>query len=186
MSNPSQPLNLEDIASEYRDRVSTQDYSPKLKIEGVELIDLPHFVDDGGTFIEVARLTNGEHDWFHGNKVEQISYSHMLPGVTKAFHLHYNQDEVWFIPPTSRLLIGLIDTRENSPTKGNQMRFVMGGSRAKGFSIPRGVAHGVKNIGQDSAGIIYLVSQQFNLETPDERRLPWDLVGEDFWEVTKE
>jgi dTDP-4-dehydrorhamnose 3,5-epimerase len=180
------PLSPEEIASEFRDKVTTQDYSPKPKIDGVEMIDLPHFVDDGGTFIEIARLTGGEQDWFHGTKAAQLSFSQMLPGVTKAFHMHYNQDEVWFIPPSSRMLIGLVDVRADSPTKGNQMRFVMGGGKAKAFRIPRGVAHGVRNIGDEAGSIIYMVSQQFSMDAPDERRLPWDLAGADFWEVSKE
>ncbi len=179
------PLTPEDIAPEYRSAVSTQDYSSKVAIEGVELIDLPHFVDDGGTFIEIARLTKGEHDWFHGTEAAQISFSEMLPGVIKAFHLHYGQDEVWFIPPQSRMIIGLADLRANSTTKGETMRLVMGGSKAKAFRIPRGVAHGVRNIHTHPGMIIYMVSQQFNREKPDEHRLPWDHFGPDFWEVTK-
>ncbi len=179
-----EPLKPEAIAKEYQTKISPQDYSSKPKIEGFEIIDLPHFVDDGGTFIEIARLTNGEHDWFHGTPAAQLSFSEMLPGVVKAFHLHYGQDEVWFIPPSCRMLIGLVDLRTDSPTKGVEMRFVMGGGKAKAFHIPRGVAHGVRNIGDNTGYIIYMVSQQFNREQPDEQRLPWDLVGDEFWEVT--
>ena len=65
------------------------------------------------------------------------------------------------------------------------MRFVAGGSRAKALSIPRGVAHGVRNIGQAPATIFYLVSQQFSKDQPDEHRLPYDILGPDFWEVSK-
>ncbi len=179
------PLEPEDIANQYRKLVSTQTYEPKPKIEGFEIIDLPHFVDDGGMFIEIARLTGGEHDWFHGTEAAQISFSEMQPDVTKAFHLHYNQDEIWFIPPTSRMLIGLVDIRETSSTKDTEMRFVMGGGKAKAFRIPRGVAHGVRNIGDQPGFIVYMVSQQFKRETPDEHRLPWDFRGSDFWDVTK-
>ena len=40
-----------------------------------------------------------------------------------------------------------------------------------------------------SAGLIiggllmYFVNQQFSVETPDERRLPWDACGADFWSI---
>lgn len=179
------PLTPDDIATSYRDKVTTQDYTPKPKIEGVEFVDLPHFTDDGGTFIEVARLTNGEHDWVHGVEARQVSFSEMLPGVIKGFHLHFKQDDVWFIPPSSRMLVVLHDSRDASPTKGATMRFVMGGGKAKIFRIPAGVAHGVRNIDEKTGYIFYFVSQQFDIKDPDEKRLPWDVLGEEIWEVTK-
>jgi len=33
--------------------------------------------------------------------------------------------------------------------------------------------------------IIYLVNQEYNINQPDEYRLPWDKVGADFWEIKK-
>lgn len=180
-----EPLKLTDIHPDYREKVSQQDYSPKDKIEGVDFIDLPHFVDDGGTFIEVARLTDGIHDWVPGTAVEQVSFSEMLPGVVKAFHLHFNQEDVWFVPPGSRMMIGLHDARENSSTAGNTMRFVAGAGKAKLIRIPRGVAHGVRNIDDKTGYIFYFVSQKFSPVDTDERRLPWDFLGSEFWEITK-
>ncbi len=178
-------LQPESIANKYRDQVTTQEYTAKTTIEGVHFIDVPHFTDDGGTFIEVARLTDGLHDWAHGISARQISFSEMLPGVIKGFHLHYNQEDVWFVPPSSRMLVGLHDARKGSPTEEATMRFVMGGGKAKLVVIPRGVAHGLRNIDDKSGFVFYLVSQQFDKDDPDERRLPWDLLGEEFWEVTK-
>ncbi len=178
-------LKLTDIAPDLQAKVSQQDYSPKTKIEGVEFFDLPHFVDDGGTFIEVARLTAGQHDWVADTGVDQVSFSEMLPGVTKAFHLHFNQEDVWFVPPSSRMLIGLHDARQSSPTKGTTMRFVAGAGKAKLIRIPRGVAHGVRNIDDKPGYIFYFVSQKFSPVDTDERRLPWDMLGTDFWEITK-
>jgi dTDP-4-dehydrorhamnose 3,5-epimerase len=64
------------------------------------------------------------------------------------------------------------------------MRFVLGAGRARLLYTPRGVAHGCANIWNTPSTIIYFVNQQFNLEAPDERRLPYDLLGEDFWEIT--
>lgn len=178
-------LQSDDIVEELRGQVTTQEYGAKAKIEGVEVVDLPHFVDDGGTFIEVARLTGGEHDWVHGVEARQVSFSEMLPGVIKGFHLHYKQDDVWFIPPSCRMLVVLHDARADSPSKGVTMRFVMGGGKAKIFRIPAGVAHGVRNIDEKTGYIFYFVSQQFDPKAPDEHRLPWDALGGEIWEVTK-
>ena len=33
--------------------------------------------------------------------------------------------------------------------------------------------------------IIYLTSQHYNREELDERRLPWDTLGKDFWDIQK-
>jgi dTDP-4-dehydrorhamnose 3,5-epimerase len=180
-----EPLLPEDIATDYRERVETQTYAEKQKIEGVEIIDIPHFVDDGGTFIEVARLSEGIHDWIHNVPVAQVSFSEMQPEVIKAFHLHYKQEDVWFVPPSSRMLVGLHDVREDSSTKGNTLRFILGAGKAKLVKIPRGVAHGLRNIDNNRGYVFYFVSQQFDKDDPDERRLPWDMLGADFWDIAK-
>lgn len=178
-------LQIEDIKPDYREKVSQQDYDKKPLIEGVEFIDLPHFADDGGTFIEVARLTEGVHDWVNGVTVEQVSFSEMMPGVTKAFHIHFNQEDVWFVPPSSRMLVVLHDARNRSTTSGQTMRFIMGAGKAKLVKIPRGVAHGLRNVGENSGYVFYFVSQKFSPTDTDERRLPWDFIGSDVWEIVK-
>ena len=180
------PLTPEAIGQDYKTELSVQDYSKKTVIEGVQLINLNMFVDDGGSLAEIVRFDE------HGNlqilpdfKVKQTTFSQMLPGVIKAFHLHYNQEDVWFIMPYDRLLIGLFDARKDSPTYNQTMRFVMGAGRAQALYIPRGVAHGLANVWQNPANMIYFVNQCFDPNEPDERRLPWDILGEDFWQIRK-
>jgi dTDP-4-dehydrorhamnose 3,5-epimerase len=63
------------------------------------------------------------------------------------------------------------------------MRLVLGSGKARLLLIPRGVAHGVANLSSQPAAVIYFVNQAFNLERPDEHRLPYDLLGEDFWSI---
>jgi dTDP-4-dehydrorhamnose 3,5-epimerase len=109
----------------------------------------------------------------------------MLPGTIKAFHLHLNQEDVWFVPPHERLLVVLSDQRAASPTRGVMMRFVLGADKSRLVYIPRGVAHGAANLWQVPASIIYVVNQQFNIEAPDEGRLPWDFVGRDVWKIAQ-
>ncbi len=180
-----QKLTPEDLAPEYASAVSTQEYTRKTPIEGVQIIELRHMTDDGGSFAELVRFDDrGCLLQIPSFQVRQSSYSLVLPGAIKAFHLHYNQEDVWFVPPTDRLLVGLIDCRKDSPTKGSSMRLVMGGGKAQLVYIPRGVAHGGANIGTQNATILYYVNQHFNLDDPDERRLPWDILGTDFWEMT--
>ncbi|HEY9786903.1 MAG TPA: dTDP-4-dehydrorhamnose 3,5-epimerase family protein [Candidatus Obscuribacterales bacterium] len=180
------PLSNEAIGKDYVRDISVQDYSKKTVIDGVQLVNLNLFVDDGGALAEIVRLDDqGNLQAFPQFKVKQSTYSQVLPGSIKAFHLHYNQEDVWFVVPSDRLLVGLFDAREKSPTYKKSMRFVMGAGRAQILYIPRGVAHGLANPWQNPANMIYFVNQCFNPDAPDEYRLPWNELGDDFWELKK-
>lgn len=171
------------VIPEAADKVFTQDYSPTPKIDGVEFIELKEFADCGGSFMELLRITDGKSEVKEGFEPRQINYSVVQPGAVKAFHLHFRQNEFWFIPPAMRMLMGLYDVRNDSPTKGNQMRFVLGAHKPRLLYIPAGVAHGTANIGTAETTIIYVTDQQFNLENLDEQRLPWNTLGDDFWKI---
>jgi dTDP-4-dehydrorhamnose 3,5-epimerase len=180
------PLTKDAIGGDFCNDLSVQDYSKKSTIEGVQLINLNLFVDDGGHLTEIVRLDdNGNLQVLPEFKVRQSTHSQMLPGTIKAFHLHYNQEDVWFIMPADRLLIGLFDARKDSPTYNQSMRFVLGAGRSQILYIPRGVAHGLANPWDKPANMIYFVNQCFDANQPDEHRLPWDKLGEDFWEIRK-
>ena len=179
-------LRPEAIGPDYREHVTTQEYPKRTLIEGLQIIDLRMMLDDGGNFAELIRLDETGHLLqIPTFQVRQSSYSLVLPGAIKAFHLHYNQEDVWFIPPTDRILMGLLDARGDSPTYQQSMRFVLGAGKAQLLYIPRGVAHGCANLGTVPATIVYFVNQQFNIADPDERRLPYDILGKDFWEITQ-
>jgi dTDP-4-dehydrorhamnose 3,5-epimerase len=174
--------NLTEPASE---KYFVQSYEKSPTIDGVVIKDISCFTDDGGYFMELGRFDKGLSGAFDGFEAKQMSYSQVLPGSIKAFHLHFNQEDIWFVPPHERLLVVLSDQRENSPTRGVTMRFVLGAGKSRLAYIPRGVAHGGANLWQQPASIIYFVNQQFNLEDPDEGRLPWDFLGLDVWEIAK-
>ena len=80
------------------------------------MAELRRFHDDGGSFMELGRLSGGLHADFPGFEVKQINYSEMEPGVIKAFHLHRRQTDVWFVPPADKMLLVLLDVREGSRT----------------------------------------------------------------------
>ena len=137
------PLTKEAIAPQYADDLTVQDYSKKPVIDGVQIIPLNMFMDDGGSLAEILRFDDeGNCQILPEFKIKQATFSQMMPGTIKAFHMHYNQEDIWFVMPYDRLLIGLVDCRQNSKTFNLSMRFVMGGGRAQALYIPRGVAHG--------------------------------------------
>jgi dTDP-4-dehydrorhamnose 3,5-epimerase len=164
-----------------------QDYTKRAVIQGVEIVNLRRFNDDGGSITELARLTDGRHGQLSGFEVKQINYSDMEPGAIKAFHLHHRQTDVWYVPPADKLLLVLHDTRKGSPSEGVTMRLVIGDGQSQLVRIPPGVAHGCRNIGRDRCRIIYFVDLHFSAEPGvcDEGRLPWDYLGSDIWEMVR-
>jgi dTDP-4-dehydrorhamnose 3,5-epimerase len=175
-----------DIDEKYRGKVYIQDYSKKPEIEGVEIFKLKNFAGEDGEFSEVLRLKDGEMELKPGFNLAQINRVKIFPNAVKAWHLHYDQDEFWYPLPSDYALIGLWDLREGSKTKGNTMRIPMGGGEGSLIFIPKGVAHGAANFSGKTAQIFYFMDQKFNLDSPDERRLPWDSLGAEFWQPERD
>lgn len=180
-------LQKSDIAKEYQPFITIQDYSPKQKIDGVQVVEMKVFTGEDGDFSELARLTSdGKLEGFPDFQIKQISRSKIIPKAIKAWHFHLKQDEIQTVLPEDNLIIGLWDLREKSPTKGMTMRLAFGGGKAHWVYIPKGVAHGYMNPYKKSATVIYMMTEQFDIKDPDEMRMPWDSMGEDFWKIAKE
>ncbi|MBP7768620.1 dTDP-4-dehydrorhamnose 3,5-epimerase family protein [Candidatus Woesebacteria bacterium] len=174
------------IATTYTDKLTVQEYGAKQSIAGVEKIELRLQGDDGGNFMEIARLSEGTvAGTAQPFQVQQLSFSVVLPTAVKAYHIHKNQDDLWFVPPQHRLLINLHDLREDSPTFDLHERVVLGGGKGMLLRIPAGVAHGAKNCYDTPMFLFYATTTQFSLENPDEFRLPWDAFGSDVWDIVK-
>lgn len=168
--------------------LSKQDYA-RPPIRDVEYAALRRFTDDGGSITELARLTDSGHaQAFSAFRVRQINYSTIEPGVIKAFHLHERQRDLWYVPPEDRILLVLVDVRADSGTPRHVMKMMLGDGNSLVVSIPPGVAHGFRNVGDRTARVIYLTDLHFSPdpEDTDEGRLPWDLVGAGIWEPAKE
>ncbi len=174
------------VHQSYTEKVSTQSYKSVPKIEGVELVNLPWHSDDGGNFTEIFRLSSGSIQGLSEPfETKQVSMSLLVPGTVKAYHLHYKQDDLWYVPPFQRLLVNLHDVREGSPTFDQHQKLLLGGGKNVLLRIPRGVAHGIANIYQHDMMMFYATTEQFNPDEPDEHRLPWDIFGTEVWELNK-
>lgn len=176
------------IASKHQKKISRQEYSKKEAIEGVKVLGIESFVTEDGTFNEVVRMSKGKITKpadLSSFEVVQINHSLLEPGTRKAWHLHEAQDEVWFVHPSSRVIVGLLDVRKKSPTQNKVMRLVLGGGKTHLVYIPRGVAHGVSNpYTKKEATMTYLMNNTY--DGTDELRLPFDYgVSPDFWEMQK-
>jgi dTDP-4-dehydrorhamnose 3,5-epimerase len=168
-------------------KYAVQDYKAKRSIEGLEIVQLKRFNDDGGSMTELVRLDDGLVQGLRGFKALQVNYSTMEPLAIKAFHLHKRQTDVWYVPPADKLLLVVADVRKGSPTEGLLQRIVLGDGNSRLVRIPPGVAHGCKNLRPASpCAIIYFVDVQFSTdEQCDEGRLPWDHFGAQIWDVER-
>jgi dTDP-4-dehydrorhamnose 3,5-epimerase-like enzyme len=164
-----------------------QDYSPRPRIEGVELVELKRFNDDGGAMTELGRLDGGVHEQLPGFQVRQVNFSTLDALAIKAFHLHQRQTDVWYVPPSDKLLVVLGDVRKGSASEGLVWRLVLGDGNSRLLRIPPGVAHGCRNLRTHTpATIVYFVDVQFSTGADcDEGRLPWDHFGESVWDVER-
>jgi len=176
-----------ELTPDAKRRFHVQSYGGAPRIDGVQIVSLDRHHDDGGALTELVRLTDGRAEALPGFTVRQVNYSEVEPGVVKAFHVHMRQTDVWYVPPSDRMLLVLLDVRTGSPTEGTHMRLVLGAGASRLVRIPPGVAHGVRNIGGAPGRVIYFVDVQFSAAPADcdEGRLPWDHLGADVWEIAR-
>lgn len=176
-----------DFSGDAKRAFHVQAYGKTPVIDGVALVPLTRHTDDGGSLTELARLTDGAMAGLEGFIVRQVNFSELAPGAIKAFHLHVRQTDVWYVPPTDRMLLVLLDVRQASRTEGARMRFVLGDGASRLLRIPPGVAHGVRNVGAQTGRLVYFTDLHFSAEPSscDEGRLPWDFAGADVWEITR-
>ncbi len=176
-----------DLSPQAKRVFQLQSYAAKAPIDGVQIADLKRHHDDGGSMTELSRLVNGSPEAFPDFTLRQINYSEIEPGAIKAFHLHARQTDIWFVPPSDRVLIVLADVRKGSRTDGATMRFMLGNGSSRLVRIPPGVAHGARNLGAATGRLIYFTDLHFSADPSDcdEGRLPWDYLGADVWDVTR-
>lgn len=179
-------LSKDDLIENIQTNLTTQVYGSKPKIEGVQILELKQHASEDGTFEEIIRLDEqGMLEQFSDFKLQQMSRSRLLPKAVKAWHIHFKQEDIWYIPPQNHMLMGLWDLRKDSSSKEVKMRITMGAGMSKLVYIPRGVAHGILNLDKESGDILYFMNQKFDMNQPDEQRLPWDAAGADFWQPEK-
>lgn len=139
-------------------------------IEGVAIKALVGHADDRQVFREVIRVT----DEFFGEGFGQLSYAYMYTGSAKAWHLHQQQVDWWYVP-LGAVRLALYDARADSATHGALEEIMLGPDYGhKVVRIPPGVAHGCKVL-EGPAQLFYVTSQVY---TPaDEGRIPHDDPG---------
>lgn len=176
------------LAKKFEKNIQLQNYDDTVKITGVQIIPLKRFNDETGSLTELVRLNDGSVEGLSGFDLQQVNFSEIDRGAIKAFHVHKKQTDIWYVPPAYKILLILVDLREDSPNPGNKMRMVLGDGESHLVKIPPGIAHGCKNLSSHKSEIMYFVDKKFDPEPEecDEWRLAWDYFGEDLWELSKE
>ncbi|GCE16701.1 dTDP-4-dehydrorhamnose 3,5-epimerase family protein [Dictyobacter kobayashii] len=150
--------------STYSHKVDT--HTRTLELEGVMLKELTLHPDERGFFMELIR----SNDAFFAEGFGQLSHSKMYPGVVKAWHVHKNQVDWWYVP-IGRLRVALYDTRPKSPTFKKTIQLYLGeGYTSSVLKIPAGVAHGCKAIGE-TVHLFYVTSHIY--DTAEEGRISY-------------
>jgi len=114
------------------------------EIDGVEIRALKFFHDKRGWLVEIFR-----HDDLAKARWPVMTYvSATLPGVARGPHEHVDQtDGFAFIGPSDFRLF-LLDSRSESPTRGNRKVVTVGASNPVAVWIPPGVVHAYRNVGE--------------------------------------
>lgn len=136
------------------------------QIAGVEFKQLRTHPDNRGFFREVLRKDDAFFSEFG-----QAAHAVLYDKVIKAWHYHREQTDYWYVV-SGVMRVGLYDMREESPTYGQTMDFLMGDHQESScLCIPPMVAHGCKAL-QGPVHIFYMMSHLYNPE--DEGRRPYN------------
>jgi dTDP-4-dehydrorhamnose 3,5-epimerase len=137
-------------------------------ISGVMIKKLVRHPDERGYFEELIRKT----DDFFAEGFGQVSHSHMLAGVVKAWHIHKTQVDWWYVV-RGVIKVALYDTREHSETHKELNEFTIGSKEGQNkiIKVPAGVAHGLK-VMEGPADLVYVTSGIYVKD--EEGRIPYD------------
>lgn len=137
-------------------------------IAGVAIKPLRLIPDQRGFLMEVLR---DDDPLFH--RFGQCYISATYPGVVKAWHAHQVQTDN-FCCVHGNVLVGLYDGREDSPTRGEVHKLVVGEQNRSLVQIPPGVWHGWVCLGTEMSLVLNVPTEHYNYQEPDELRRPWD------------
>lgn len=135
-------------------------------IDGVKTKTLKVVPDERGWLMEILR--SDETSIFAG--FGQVYVSATYPGVVKAWHYHRRQvDNFACIAGMVKLV--LLDTRENSPTRGAVNEFFVGSQNPTLIQVPNLVYHGWKCISLEPSLVVNIPTLPYNDAEPDEYRV---------------
>jgi len=144
----------------------TQPGEKQPRIDGVRTKPLRVVPDERGWLMEILRAD--EEGIF--TTFGQVYVSATYPGVVKAWHYHRRQIDN-FACVSGMVKLVLVDTRDDSPTRGAVNEFFVGSLNPLLVQVPRLVYHGWKCIGEEVALVVNTPTEVYRYDDPDEYRL---------------
>jgi dTDP-4-dehydrorhamnose 3,5-epimerase len=146
------------------------------RIHGVQVKQLRTIPDERGWLMEILRAD--EPELF--SKFGQVYVSATYPGVVKAWHYHQRQVD-HFACVAGMVKLVLVDTRDDSPTKGAVNEYFLGTHNPTLVQVPNLVYHGWKCLGPEPALVVNVPTEPYHYAEPDEYRLdPHDTLPYDW------
>ena len=152
----------------------------KERIAGVRVKPLRAIPDERGWLMEILRADEVE----LLPKFGQVYVSATYPGIVKAWHYHKKQVDN-FACVAGMVKLVLVDTRDDSPTKGVVNEFYIGALNPMLVQVPNLVYHGWKCISSETSLVVNVPSEPYDRQSPDEFRLephgtlPYDWTRKD-------
>jgi dTDP-4-dehydrorhamnose 3,5-epimerase len=152
----------------------------RVPIHDVKTKKLRLIPDERGWLMEILRNDDGE----LFTKFGQTYVSATYPGVVKAWHYHKKQVD-HFACVAGMVKLVLIDTREDSPTRGAVNEFFLGAQNPTLVQVPNLVYHGWKCISLEPSLVVNVTTEPYHYSDPDEYRLdphgtlPYDWTRKD-------
>ena len=145
-------------------------------IKDVKLVSLEAKVDDRGYLIEILKNTDE-----HFTKFGQVYIvGNVARNVIRAWHKHKFLWD-WFFISHGSAKFALYDDRNDSPTYKEINTFIIGTRNPGILAVPPGVFHGWISL-EDDTQLISIASEVYNIQEPDEIRVPYDSFNYD-WSV---
>jgi dTDP-4-dehydrorhamnose 3,5-epimerase len=138
-------------------------------IAGVQLRRAPTHADERGTLTEILDLR-----WdFTDDPLVYVYHVTVRVGQARGWVVHRVQNDRLFAY-AGVLKIVLYDARTDSDTFGRLNVLHLGEHHRALLSIPAGVYHGVRNVGDREAAFVNLPAMPYQHDDPDKYRLPLD------------
>ena len=145
------------------------------RIHDVKTKPLRLIPDERGFLMEMLRADD---ELF--TKFGQVYVSATYPGVVKAWHYHQKQVD-HFVCVAGMIKLVLVDTRDNSPTRGAVNEFFLGTQNPTLVQVPNLVYHGWKCISPEMSLVVNVPTEPYSYKEPDESRLePHDTLPYDW------
>jgi dTDP-4-dehydrorhamnose 3,5-epimerase len=162
------------------DLVAQAPVAAKTRIHDVRVKPLRLIPDERGWLLEILRADDPQ----MFERFGQVYASATYPGVVKAWHYHKRQVD-YFACVAGMVKLVLVDTREDSPTKGAIDQFFVGVQNPVLVRVPNLVYHGWKCISLEPSLVINVPTETYKYDDPDEYRLephgtlPYDWTRKD-------